>query len=31
MMTDELLSELKKITPEEKSILAGRKEIEKEL
>lgn len=31
MMTDELLLELKKITPEEESILAGRKEIEKEL
>lgn len=30
-MTEELLSELKKITPEEKSILAGRREIEKEL
>ncbi len=30
-MTDELLVELKKITPEEESILAGRAEIEKDI
>ena len=30
-MTEELLRELKKITPEEERILSGRKEIEKNL